>query len=152
MVGTLTITGDDTLVLKNRVITDMADGDNSVLTFPNDFITMKTGKNQNTIYSKNANGENAELVIRVIRGSSDDKFLQNEFNTMKQDLPSYEVMDGSFVKKIGDGSGNVTSDIYDITGGVIKKPVEGKENVEGDTEQAVAIYTISIAIAERSLG
>lgn len=150
--STITITGDDTLVIKNRVFTDMADGDNSVITFPNDFIAMKTGKNKNTIFSKNANGENAEMVIRLIRGSSDDKFMQNEFNTMKQSLPSYKVLDGSFIKKLGDGAGKVTNDIYDITGGVIKKMVETKENVEGDTEQAVAVWTVAIAIAERSLG
>jgi len=145
------ITGKDTLVLKQRVFTDLADGDASVIDFPNDLVSMKTGKNKNTIYAKNATGLNAELTLRVIKGSGDDKYLNGELAQITNDMPKYVLMKGSFVKKIGDGEGNVTSDTYNISGGIVKKPVGAKDNVEGDTEQAVSIYVISVALAERSL-
>jgi len=50
--------------------------------------------------------------------------------------------DAEFSKKIGDGQGNITSDTYIMSGGVFTKQVEAKSNVEGDSEQSVAIYTI----------
>lgn len=149
---TVAITGNDTLVLKKRVFADLADGDNSALVFPNDLIAHKTGKNGNTIYSRNETGRNAEMTLRLIRGSSDDKFLQNELAKVRDDLPKYELMTGSFIKKIGDGNGNVLSDSYSLTGGVVKKPVDAKDNAEGDTEQGVSIYILSFAKAERSQG
>lgn len=150
--STAAITGKDTLVLKGRVFLDMADGDNSQLTFPNDLVAVKTGKNNNSIYSKNQTGLNGEMTLRVIRGSSDDKFLQNELAQVERDMPSYELINGSFIKKIGDGLGNITNDTYDLSGGIIKKQVEAKENSEGDTEQAISIYTLVFAVAKRALG
>ena len=147
----LSISGNDTLVLKNRLITDFADGDNSALTFPTDLITVKTGKNGNSIFSKNEAGFNGELVLRIIRSSPDDKFLNTEISQIDNDFPSYTLIDGSFVKKIGDGKGGVTSDRYNLQAGVIKKLVESKDNAEGDTEQAISIYTLSFAYINRAL-
>ena len=43
------LTGEDTLVLWDRVFTDLADDTVSEFTFPNNLVTVKTGKNQNTI-------------------------------------------------------------------------------------------------------
>ena len=54
---TTTITGKDTLTLYSRVFTDFADGDASLLSHPNDLVEMKTGKNGNTIYTKNETGK-----------------------------------------------------------------------------------------------
>lgn len=146
------ITGRDTLAIKNRVLTDLADGDVSTLTFPNDLTQVKTGKDGNTLFNINQTGNNADLVLRLVRGSDDDKFFNSLFRKMKEDFPAFELMDGSFVKKIGDGSGNITSDEYSLAGGVFKKAVETKESAEGDTESAVSIYNLTFARADRALG
>ena len=69
----MTLTGEDTIILNEAVLTDLADGDVGTLDFPNDIMAMSTGKNKNTIFAKDESGCNAELVIRVPRGSSDDK-------------------------------------------------------------------------------
>ena len=148
--ATVTITGDDTLVLYDRVITDLADGDVSAITFPNDLVTMKTGKNGNTIFSKNANGINAEAVIRVNKGSSDDRFLQNRLDAQQRDFAGSILANGSFVKRMGDGQANVVSENYTMNGGVIYKGVDSKDNVDGDTTQAVSIYNFRFAVAGRS--
>jgi hypothetical protein len=150
---TKTITGSDTLVLFDRVITDFADGDVSTITFPNELVSMSTGKNQNTIYAKNEQGNNADLVIRLARGSADDKFLQSKIAEQLRDFVSFSLAEGQLVKKVGDGAGNVTNDSYNMEGGVFTKPVETKENVSGDIEQGVSIYNLRFALASsRSLG
>ncbi|TDE17715.1 hypothetical protein [Dyadobacter psychrotolerans] len=149
--ATNTITGEDTLVIYDRVLTDMADGDVSTITFPNDLVTMKTGKNGNTIFFKNANGINAEAVIRVNKGSSDDRFLQGKLDAQQRDFASSSLAAGSFVKRLGDGQGSVVSEVYVMGGGVIYKGVESKDNVEGDTTQAVSVYNMRFAQAVRSM-
>ena len=149
--NTYAITGKDTLIINDRVFTDLADGDASTIAFPNDLITMKTGKDGNTLYASNKTGENVDAVLRVVKGSSDDKFLNSLYNSMKADLPAFSLLEGSFVKKIGDGQGNVTSDSYDMAAGIFKRGVDSKDNVEGDTEQAVSVWTLGFARANRSL-
>lgn len=148
---TFTITSDDTLTLKNRVFTDLADDDVSAITFPNDLVTVKTGKNQNTIFAKNETGNNCNLVLRLIRGSADDQFMQTELTKMQRDFVAAELFNGEFVKRLGDGQENVIRDVYTMLGGVITRPVEGKENTSGDTVQAVSIYNLTFARAQRSI-
>jgi hypothetical protein len=147
-----TVTSNDTLTLNGNVFNDLGTGDITTITFPNALVTRKTGKNGNTVYAQNASGLNCDLVLRVLRGSSDDEFMQNLINTAPTDFPSTQLLAGTFVKRLGDGQGNVVSDIYTLAGGVISKLVDGKENVEGDTAQAESVYNVIFASGQRSLG
>lgn len=148
---TYNLVSDGTLTLWDRVFNDFADDDISAITFPNDLVTLKTGKNGNTIYSKNEPGRNATAVVRLIRGSSDDQFIQNKLTSMKRDFVSTELASGEFALRLGDGSGNIARDVYTLKGGVITRIPDGKENVSGDTVQGVSIYTINFADADRSI-
>ena len=148
---TYTITGDDTLVIADRVMTDLADGDNSAITFANNRAEMKTGKNGNSIFARNANGDNADLSLRVIRGSNDDNYLQSKIAESDRDFASTPLLGGSFVKRMGDGEGAVRNDTYTLSGGMVMKRVDGKENSDGDIEQAVSIYTMKFAQGIRSI-
>lgn len=150
--ATFTLTGEDTLTLFDRTFEDFADGDNTTITFPNELITVKTGKNENTIYAKNSTGKNCDLVLRVIRGSADDRFLNGKLNEMLNDLPSFVTANGEFVKRAGDGQGSVVNNIYTLLGGVFSRNVDVKENAEGDTEQAVAVYNMRFAVGSNSIG
>lgn len=152
MSKSVSLTGNDVIKINNRIFSDLADADAVTLTFPNDLAVVKTGKNGNAIYAKNETGNQAEVVIRVLRGSSDDKYLNNELNTMKNDFSGYVLLNGEFIKKIGDGQGNITNDTYLCTGGVPSKQVEAKTSAEGDTEQSVSVYTIRFAVCERTIG
>lgn len=149
--ATYNLVSDGTLTLYDRVFTDFADDDISAITFPNDLVTIKTGKNGNTIYSKNEAGRNASAVIRLIRGSSDDQFMQTKLTLQKKDFVSTELANGEFAMRLGDGAGNVARDVYTLLGGVVTRTPDGKENVSGDTVQGVSIYTIMFADAERSI-
>lgn len=146
-----TITGNDTLTLYDRVLVDLADGDTSTITYPNDLITMTTGKNGNSLYSKNEAGNNADVVLRVVRGSADDQFLQSKLAAAQSDFVTQQLATGELVKRIGDGLGNFVRDVITLSGGVISRKVDSKENVSGDLEQAVSVYRFKFARAFRSI-
>lgn len=149
---TFTITSNDTLSLNGRVFNDFSVDDVTMITFPNALVTRKTGKNGNTIYAQNAQGLNADLTLRLMRGSADDQYMQQLINESPEDFPATQLLTGTFVKRLGDGQGNVISDTYALAGGVISKLVDAKENVSGDTSQAESIYNVIFASGARSMG
>ncbi len=150
--STVAMSGSDTIKINGRIISDLADGDVGALTFPNDIATVKTGKAGNSIYGLNESGKQADLVLRVIRGSDDDKFLNNLIANQQNDFAGFVLMIGEFTKRIGDGLGVVTGDTYITSGGVFSKQVEAKSNVEGDSAQSVAEYHLKFANAPRIIG
>lgn len=145
------LSGSDTINLNNQVLSDLADGNCVELTFPNDIANVKTGKNGNSIYGLNESGKQCEVKLRVLRGSTDDKFLNNLLVQQQANFAGTVLLIGQFIKKIGDGQGNITSDTYIMSGGVFVKQVEGKTNVEGETDQSIAMYTIRFSNAPRAL-
>jgi hypothetical protein len=147
--STLALSGNDTVNINNRIFSDLADGNCVELTFPNDIANVKTGKNGNSIYGLNETGKQCEVKLRVIRGSSDDKFLNNLLAQQQQNFAQTVLMIGQFIKKLGDGAGNVTSDTYIMSGGIFTKIPEAKTNVEGEPEQSVAMYTLKFSNAPR---
>lgn len=148
-----TLTGSDTLTIFDRVFNNFADDSVVEITYPNDLVVLKTGKNQNTIYAKDEQGNNVLMLLRIMRGSSDDKFLMGKFNKMKTDVfASFVLASGTFVKMLGDGSGNINYDTYNLQGGIFTKQIEVEDNVNGDTKQGVSIYTMKFALGSRSLG
>lgn len=156
MNGGVSLTGKDTQQIGSRglalrVLADLADGDAGNLDFPNNLVEVKTGKNGNTIYAFNATGKVCTYTARVLRGSADDKYFNAQMNLYLKDPAAYVLLDGEFIKRAGDGQGNVVSDVYRVSGGIPQKMPNAKENVEGDTEQAVTVWQIAFANTERSL-
>jgi hypothetical protein len=148
----MAITGKDSLILDTHIFSDMADGDTSVIDFPNNLAEAKAGKNGNVIIAQNAGGRMATLVLRVIRGSGDDKWLNSRLQEYINDAAAFITLGGELIKRSGDGAGAVASDVYIMSGGTFQKIPGTKENVEGDTEQAVSIYTIIFGLAKRAIG
>lgn len=149
--GSVAMSGSDTLSINNYVFADFADGNVAELTFPTEIATVKTGKNGNSIYGLNETGRQAELKIKVLRASADDKFLNSLLAQQQNNFAGFPLMIGQFIKKVGDGQGNITSDTYVCSGGVFTKQVEGKTNVEGDTDQSTSTYTIRFSNAPRAI-
>jgi hypothetical protein len=149
--GAVSLVGNDTLIIKGRTIIDVADGDYFTFSYPNEYVTMKNGKNGNTLYSFSETGRIIEGTLRLIRGSQDDIFFNSELESMKKDFSAYVLLTGEIVKRIGDGQGNVTRDLYTLSGGTIVKGADVSSNAEGDTEQSVSIYTLRFSNAPRSL-
>lgn len=147
----VSLTGNDTIIIDSRVIKDLADGDVGMLDFPNNLVEAKNGKGGNTIYALNVQGKVATLNLRVLRGSADDKYLNSRMNEYLNDPATFILFTGEIVKRAGDGQGNVTADIYRNAGGIIQKMPAVKENVEGDTEQSVTIWQIIYANNDRTM-
>lgn len=149
--STYALTGNDSLILNSRVLKDYTDGSTVEIAYQNDRVGLTTGKNANTVYSTNKQGLNATLTIRVIRGSSDDKWLNRLSTQQEKDLPTFTLLNGSFSKRVGDGNGRVTFDEYVLLGGVFQRYADVQENLQGDTEQGTAVYTLVFAQVKRAL-
>lgn len=149
--ATQSLTGSDTISIDTIPLVDLADGDVATLTYPNDLVGVTTGKNGNSIFALNETGDQADLLIRVLRGSNDDKTLNSRLIAMKANFAGYITMTAQLVKKVGDGQGNITNDIYNLAGGVFTKRIETTSNVEGNTEQAIAIYPLKFTNSSRGL-
>jgi len=147
----VSITSDDTLTLWDRVFDDLADGTTVNAEFQSDKADMKTGKNKNTIVARNEQGNNAILTLRVVAGSSDDRFLSSKSDSQDADFTGFVMASGSFIKKFGDGQGNRVRAVYTMNGGAFSKNVGGQENVEGNTDQGVAVYTMKFAVCKRNI-
>lgn len=147
--STVAMSGSDTITLNGRIFADLADGDCIALTFPNDIAQVKTGKNGNSLYALNESGKQSELVVRLIAGSSDDKFMQNLLTQQQANFAGFPLMQGEFIKQVGDGAANIQSIKYIVSGGVFTKQVEAKDNVEGDVDQSVAIYRMKFSNSPR---
>lgn len=152
MAGAITMTGNDTIILNNRVLADLATGDCVKLEYPNDIAAVETGKNGNAIFSQNESGRQVNVEIRVLRGSSDDRFLNGLLAQQNLNFAGFPLMVGQFIKKLGDGQGNVSPDTYNLSGGVFTKPVPAKTNTTGDVEQSLSIYSLRFANAPRTIG
>ena len=149
--GVVAMSGNDTIIINNRNITDLAEGMCAKLTYSNDISQVKTGKNGNAIFASNTMGLQADLELRVVRGDSDDQFFNNLLSQQNANFAGFPLMIGQFIKKIGDGKGNITSDTYITSGGVFTRQVDAESSVEGDTNQSVAVYKMKFSNAIRVL-
>lgn len=143
-------TSADLIEINGRQLTDLADGDCVVITFPNELSALTTGKNGNNIASHNETGRNAEVALRIVAGSNDDKFLNSIVNAWKDRLDTFEPMTADFSKLITVDGGKTTLNIS-CSFGIPVKDVETKENVEGDKEQGVSVYNFRFGDHKRSL-
>ena len=145
------LSGQDTIIIDNRILSDLADGNCVELTFNEDIATLKTGKNGNSIYGLNESGRACEVVIRVVRGSADDKFLNSRLTQMQANFAGFILLAGQFIKKIGKGDGQILSDKYVMGAGIFTKQVGAMSNVDGEVEQSVSIYNVKFANAPRAI-
>lgn len=148
--STYALTGDDIVIINDIPVSDFADGTIGTLEIPNDIFQMSTGKNGNTIFALDEKGNNATLTIRILMSSGDDK----RFNGMipkSKGFASTILANGSVVKQVGDGAGNVSYNTYLLQGGMISKKPAISIDVAGETNQAVVEYVFQFANAERAI-
>jgi len=150
--ATLSLVGQDTVIINDRVFSDLSTATVGNLTFDNDVANIQIGKDQNAIFAFNAPGTQATLELRVIRGSSDDKFLNGLFAQQNANFVGFTLLTGVIVKKIGDGQGETVNDSYNLSGGVFARPVDVQSNVEGDVEQGTSVWRFKFAKATRTIG
>jgi len=148
----VSLTGDDTIIINGHVFHDLADADCGVIAFPNDLMATKASKNGNTLFAKDEKGRLADVTLRLLAGSADDIFLNSALQSMTSDVAGFILMVGSFTKRVGDGTGKIKAIVYQALGGVFKKQIGAKTSAEGDLEQSVAVYNMQFAsVTSRSI-
>ena len=152
MSETYRLTGDDSLILWGRAITDLADGDVVTITADNNIASSVVGKGSNVIVAKDEQGKKCTIILRLLKGSKDDQFIHSYYKTYELDSALFIMGNGSFAKRLGDGAGNVVFDTKYLSAiHFTRAPYDAAWNVNGSTEQAVTVYTIQ-ALIERVLG
>lgn len=147
----ISMSGDDTIIINGRNLVNLGDGDVVKITFETDIANVKTGKNGNSIYGLNTTGLQAGLELRMIRGSSDDVWLNSLQAKQNNNFAGFALIFGQFIKKIGDGHGKIAKDTYILSGGVFVRPVDGVSNVEGNTDQSQSIFRLKFSGAARTI-
>ncbi|MDR3244660.1 MAG: hypothetical protein LBT79_07930 [Elusimicrobiota bacterium] len=147
----ISLTGADTIKINSRIFADLADGDHTTVDMPNNIANVKIGKDGNALYALNGTGLQTDMIIRLVRGSADDIYLNNLLAKQKQDFAGFILMTSEFIKRVGDGAGKITADTYVLSGGIFTKLVPTKSNAEGDTEQSVSIYAITFTNSDRRI-
>ena len=149
--GAVSLTGNDTVIIDSRIFNNLANGDTAVLDYPNDIAAGAVGKNGNILIAFNATGKTVTLSLRVLLGSSDDKYLNGRYAQYINDPAAFSLLNGEFIKRVGPGDGSAVNVIYKMGQGFFTKPPIAKENVEGDVEQSVAVWLITFPNTDRSI-
>ena len=138
------LTGKDTLILNGTIITGLADANAVDITPAADIVSVKRGKDSNILYATNEEGYRALMTVRLAFGSADDNNLVSLLAQQKAGLSQFTLMTGAFYKRVGDGNGNITATIYQLSGGVIKTMPEALTTAEGNVDQSVHIWMIKL--------
>jgi hypothetical protein len=142
MNGITAVAGKDVLIINGQVLSGFADADAIKLEPQGPIAQMKVSKDGNSIYSMQYSGIVAKLTVRLVRGCFDDTTLNGLLQQWMADPATFVLMSGSFVKRIGDGKGGTTNEVYQLAGGVFESIPSGHSNMDGNTEQSVSVYTM----------
>lgn len=145
------LTGKDDLFINNIPITEFTDNSTITITFPNEKVGVSTGKDANTVFATNEQGRNVQVELRILAGGKDDALLNGWSIQSERDLPAFNLLNGSFSKRVGDGQGRVKRINYTLLGGVIRQGIDTQENLTGDTEQGTALYRLTFAQGSRTI-
>lgn len=139
---TVSLSGDDTAQINNQVLSTLANQDPFHVTFPNEMANVEQGKNGNTMYAQNQMGFLADVSLRILLGGVDDKYLNSLLQQQVTAFSSFTLLTCLFNKRVGDGSGNISTVKYQLQGGIIMKGVEAMTSARGDVNQSVAVWPI----------
>ena len=146
-----TFVGEDTLIINSRVLSNFGFGTVVEVTCPNPIAGLDIGKGGNAVFSLQENGRQADVKILVIKGSPDDIFLNALNESFKSNFEAKEAITGSFISKVGDGKGKVTTTAWDLNGGIPTTPPNDKYDVGGDRTQVLMEYHYTCARGTRIL-
>ena len=139
---TVSLSGNDSFQLNNQVLSTLANDKPVDVTFPNELAAVSQGKNGTTIYAQNSMGNVAEVVLRLLLGGVDDKYLNSILQQQQTNFSGFSLMTSVFSKLVGDGNGNITTVIYQLSGGIIMKGLEAATSATGDVNTSVVVWPL----------
>lgn len=148
----VSLTGNDTVIIGGQIITDFATGVVGEIKFPEDIVQVQRGKNGNTVYALNNQGFRSEVTLRILMGYQNDAFFNAQMAAMKLNFAGYALLNGVFIKNVGDGKTNIKPITYIMSGGVPKKNPEAKIVSEGDPSQSLVEWSLIFGNNDRTIG
>ena len=139
---TVSLTGNDSFQLNNQVLSTLTNEKPVDITFPNELAAVSQGKNGTTIYAQNSMGNIAEVSLRLLLGGIDDQYLNSLLQQQITNFSGFNLLTGVFNKLVGDGSGNITTVIYQLSGGIIMKGLEAATSATGDVNTSVVVWPL----------
>lgn len=136
----MAIVADSTLIINERIISELANSTSVDLTPPSELVQMNIGKNGHILVGENAQGKMTDLKIRIVLGGSDDKFLNSLLTQANQRLSTFVPLTCK-VSHIVRNAEEVNLVQHILGEGVFAQLIPASMNAEGDTEQAVAVYS-----------
>ena len=133
------------------ILSDFADGTVAELAAPNELSTITTGYNGNSLGSHNEPGRQRELTLRLVKGSSDDKRINKNYNMWKNRDLRFKPLKMTFTKNVAHGDGSVTKDTVECFFGLPTGQPGQMQDTAGNTEQVISIYSIRFGNSERSM-
>ena len=152
MSNSVSITGDDTVIIGGQLITDFAIGVVAEISFPEDLVKVTRGKNGNTVYALNNQGFQSEVKLKILLGGPNDAYLNAQMVGMQSGFSGYTLLSGVFIKNVGDGAGNIKPVTYLMSGGVIKKNPTAQSVAEGTPEQSLVEWIFTFGNNSRQVG
>ncbi len=149
--GISAVSGSDVLILNNGVgvITGHADGEAYKLEPQEPISEMKVSKDGNSIYAPKYTGIKAKLTIRLVRACADDQNMNTLLQAWIASPSTFNMFSGTYLKSTGDTKGNVTNEVYSLSGGVFEMIPSGVSNMDGSVEASVTIYTLLVRVDAR---
>lgn len=148
-------TAKDTIVCTDYqgsfILSDFADGTVAELSAPNELSATSTGYNGNSLGSHNEPGRQRELTIRLVKGSSDDKRFNKNYNLWKNRDLRFEPFTMTFTKNVAHSSEPVTVDTVECFFGLPAGQPTQMQDTAGNNEQVISVYTIRFGNSERSM-
>lgn len=148
-------TASDSLVCTDYsgdwILSDFADGTVAELTAPNELSATTTGFNGNSLGAHNEPGRQREAVIRLVKGSNDDKRFNKHYNMWKNRDLRFKPLRMTFTKNVAHSNGSITPDTVECYFGLPAGQPTQMQDTTGNTEQVVSIYTIRFGNSERSM-
>lgn len=146
-----TLVGQNTIIINGRNLTNLGYGNVVDISIPSALVEIESGKDGSAIYAMNQSGRQAEVRVRVLAGSPDDGYLNNINESFIADFAGSALISASFIKRTGDGQGNIITTTWVLSGGVPGTSPADKWDVNGNTEQALIEYSFKFARATRQL-
>ena len=133
------------------VLSDFGDGTVAELNAPNELSTLTTGYNGNSLGSHNEPGRQRELTLRLVKGSADDKRMNENYNLWKNRDIRFRPLTMAFTKTVAHGSGAPTNDKVECFFGLPTGQPAQVSDMAGNTDQVISVYTIRFGNSERSM-
>lgn len=140
--GIAGVSGNDILTIDGTVITGHGSGDAYKLEPQGPISDMKVSKDGNSIYALAYTGIKCKLTVILIRGSADHIAMNGLLQSWIASPNSFALLNAEYIKATGNGKGDVTNEVYVLSGGTFEIIPGAHTSMDGSAEASEVTYTL----------